>query len=274
MYTKLLEIIKKRPDVYEPGCQRFWDDAHISQSMLEAHLNPELDSATRKHEFVKKSAEWIAQTAKSQDRPLLLDLGCGPGIYASLFAQQGFSVTGIDLSPYSIAYAKKHSSPSIKYLCQDYLTLSYQRAFDVITLIYCDFGVLSPDHRSLLLKKVYGALKEDGLFIVDVCSPAQYAGWEEKTEWTYCNGGFWSPNPYACLYAFLRYDQCRTFNQQYTIIEDENIRCFNIWNHAFTAEELNADLASAGFSHTQLFDSVAGDKYEGQTEAICAVAKK
>ena len=274
MYEQLLEILKNKPDVYEPGCHKFWDDEHISKSMLAAHLNPELDSATRKHPFVKKSAEWIAQTANPQKRPLLLDLGCGPGIYANMFAQHGFTVSGVDLSPFSIAYAREHSSRSINYLCQDYLSLSFDRAFDVITLIYCDFGVLSPLSRGALLKTIYAALKEDGLFIFDVCSPTQFAGWAEKTEWTYSSEGFWSAGPYACLYSFYRYDECRTYNQQYTIIEKDTLRCFNIWNHAFTPEELTTNLQSAGFKSTQLFDSVAGEPYTGQSDAICAVAKK
>lgn len=274
MNQHLLEILKKRPSVYEPGCPQFWNDAHIAKSMLKAHLNPELDSATRKLSFVKKSADWIARIADSNKRPLLLDLGCGPGIYANLFAQQRFSVTGVDLSPFSIAYAKEHSERSIEYSCQNYLDLSYDNAFDVVTLIYCDFGVLNPSQRQMLLQKIHRALNDGGLFIVDVCSPAQYTGWDEKTEWTYSSGGFWSENPYVCLYAFYRYDDCRTYNQQYVIIDDESTRCFNIWNHAFTPEELCADLTRAGFSHTQLFGSVAGDKYTEQSETICVVSKK
>ncbi len=202
MNKQLLEIIKTRPNVYEASHPQFWDDAHISQSMLKAHLAPELDSATRRHAFVKRSAEWIAQTANPSERPLLLDLGCGPGIYANLFAQQGFLVTGVDLSPFSIAYAKEHASPNTQFNCGDYLTLCFDRAYDVVTLIYCDFGVLAPHYRSALLKKIVNSLNENGLLIFDVCSPSQYSGWDEKTEWSYCQGGFWSPNPYACLYAF------------------------------------------------------------------------
>ena len=67
--------------------------------MLEAHLNPEIDLATRKLDFVRQSAEWIAQTADPAVRPRLLDIGCGPGIYAELFCQNGFDVTGLDFSP-------------------------------------------------------------------------------------------------------------------------------------------------------------------------------
>jgi ubiquinone/menaquinone biosynthesis C-methylase UbiE len=40
----------------------------------------------------------LASRWKSQGRTRLLDLGCGPGRHAILFAQNGFQVTGFDLS--------------------------------------------------------------------------------------------------------------------------------------------------------------------------------
>ncbi|MGE5494383.1 MAG: methyltransferase domain-containing protein [Burkholderiales bacterium] len=42
----------------------------------------------------------MAKTAHPVKRPRLLDLGCGPGIYAELFAKKGFCVTGVDFSQY------------------------------------------------------------------------------------------------------------------------------------------------------------------------------
>lgn len=274
MNSQLLSFLSRRPEIYETGTSKFWDDAHISKSMLEAHLNPELDSATRKLDFVKRSADWIAEIADSKKRCRLLDLGCGPGIYANLFAQTGFDVTGMDLSPRSIAYAKDNTDSHITYLCQNYLDIEYEHAFDVVTMIYCDFGVLSDSDRKILLRKTHRALKDGGLFIFDVCAPSQYEGWEEKTTWSYDKSGFWSPEPYACLYSFYRYDDCRIYDQQFIILEENTLRCFNIWNHAFTPNELLCDLADVGFKDTQLFGSVAGDKYTDSSMSICAVAQK
>ena len=35
----------------------------------------------------------------------ILDLGCGPGLYAELLAKKGHSITGVDFSENSIQYA-------------------------------------------------------------------------------------------------------------------------------------------------------------------------
>lgn len=105
MLSKIEKYIEK-PALYAPSTAAFWADSHISKGMLEAHLNKELDSATRNHSFVRRSAQWISELAPVSQYPRLLDLGCGPGIYAE--------------------------------------------QFDLISLIYCDFGVLSAENRRLL----------------------------------------------------------------------------------------------------------------------------
>jgi hypothetical protein len=113
-----------------------------------------------------------------------------------------------------------------------------------------------------------------GRFIVDVCSLHQYETRPEETRWSFSESGFWSPEPHACLSSFLRYDDVQTYAERYIIVERDSIRCFNIWNHRFSANELMADLKNAGFESPDLFDTVAGDCMTGSCETICSVARK
>jgi len=173
MINELKKYIAK-PKLYDPSTNKFWDDKHISKGMLEAHLNPNWDAATRKLEFLEKSVNWILKIAPSSQYKFLLDLGCGPGLYAERFANVGYSVTGVDYSKRSIAYAKKQTllnKSNIKYHYQNYLTIDYIEQFNLITLIYCDYAALSITDRLILLRKVYQALKPNGKFIFDVFTP-------------------------------------------------------------------------------------------------------
>ena len=127
-----------------------WDDDHISKGMLEAHLNPDWDAATRNHAFLDKSVKWISEIAPPSRFKKLLDLGCGPGLYAERFVKTGYSVTGIDFSKRSIEYAKeqtKCNGSGIEYHYQNYLSLDYTEEFDLVTLIYCDYAALSVSDR-------------------------------------------------------------------------------------------------------------------------------
>lgn len=273
----LLNYLGKRPQVYETTEFKFWDDPHISKGMLTAHLNPELESATRKYEFIVKSVDWIKNLTDENHGKKLLDLGCGPGIYSELFAERGFDVTGLDISERSINYAKESSFKkklNIDYQLKSYLDMDYTEEFDIITLIYCDFGVLNTEEREKLLKKIYKALKPGGILIFDVFSQNEYHAKEENTNWVYENGGYWSEKPYACLYSFLRYDEADTFLEQYVVVEEDSVKCYNLWNHAFNKQELSKDINIAGFSKSEFYDDVSGKKYTGESNTICVAACK
>ena len=105
MFKKITKYIYK-PELYALSTNKFWDDEHISKGMLKEHFNHDSDLSTRKHEFVKKSVDWISSEYPSEKYKKLLDLGCGPGIYAELFHKKGYEVTGVDLSLRSI-YSRK-----------------------------------------------------------------------------------------------------------------------------------------------------------------------
>jgi len=78
MFAKLAAIIKK-PALYEKGTAELWTDEHISKGMLEAHLHPTWDAATRNHATVRENVKWICSVAPAEQYLSLLDLGCGPG---------------------------------------------------------------------------------------------------------------------------------------------------------------------------------------------------
>ena len=46
----------------------------------------------------------------------------------------------------------------------DYLQMDFENAFDIIILIYCDYGALIPEERTDLLQRVSG-LKSRGQFL-------------------------------------------------------------------------------------------------------------
>jgi SAM-dependent methyltransferase len=266
-----LQKYLKRPEIYERTTEKFWDDEHISAQMLEAHLNPNTDAASRKPEFVERSAAWIALLLP--EGASLLDIGCGPGLYARRFAAMGLHVTGVDISERSIAYARAHD-PHSEYIQQDYLGMDFENLFDMVTLIWCDYGALIPKEREVLLQNVFRALKPGGLFLLDVFTPVGYASLREHTTWENNEkGGFWSPDKHICLSAVYKYPGMVNLNR-YVIIEESAVRTFNIWNCCFTRESLLAEVGRFGFAESAFFSDVAGAPYKPDRETLCAVLKK
>lgn len=277
MYTKLLKCLPK-PTIYAPSTRNFWDDEHISKNVLKAHLNPELESASRNIKFIDQSVNWIAKIAPPSSYPVLLDLGCGPGLYAERFHHLGYSVMGIDFSKRSIEYAKKQSRMNdnrIAYFYQNYLTIDYSDTFDIITLIYCDYGTFSKEDRRTLLSKIYKALKPNGKLILDVFTATYYQDKTEYHNWEYCdNGGFWSENPYLCLNSFYRYDENNSVVDQTIILNESSLDCYNIWYDYFTKDGLLRETQNAGFHQCIMYNDIAGKKYSVDGNTLCVVLTK
>lgn len=276
MFNKLSDYLVK-PKLYTPSTGKFWDDDHISKGMLEAHLNPDWNAATRKHEFVDKSVKWFDSVAPPSQFQQLLDLGCGPGIYAEHFCKAGYTVTGIDFSKRSIEYAQKqtlHNKSTIEYYYQNYLTIDYIEQFDVITLIYCDYAALSIADRLILLKKVYQALKPKGKFIFDVFTPLMRK--TESHSWYYNEkGGFWNEKPHICLDSVYQYDdEDNTELTQSIVLTEDTINRYNIWDHFFTKEALISEIQPIGFKSFEFYGDIAGMEFSDTGETICGVFAK
>ncbi len=274
---KTIRPYLKKPLLFEKSKTKFWDDPHISQSMLKAHLDPDLESATRKLEFVKQSVNWISDILPISKYKKILDLGCGPGIYAELFSAKGYRITGVDISKNSIQYARKIAKEKgldIAYKHSDYIQSPIKGEYDLATMIYCDFGVLSDIERKALLRKVYNVLSPNGCFLFDVFTPFEYENRTEYKIWSYEESGFWRNHPYLLLQSLYRYDYDNTFLCQYIVVTDKETTCYNNWEHTFKIEELKTELQEAGFHDLQFYGNVAGAEYTRDSKTICVVARK
>lgn len=265
------------PLIYQQNQAKFWDDAHISQQMLKAHLDPEYEGASRKLTFIEDSVNWIKETVPADQYPRLLDIGCGPGLYTERFCRAGYQVTGMDFSQRSIAYAKdsaKRQGLDITYLYQDYLQMDIRHAFDFATLIYCDYGALSTENRSLILHNLYGSLRKGGKLLLDVFSMTQYGGFQEANTWEDCpKGGFWCAEKHLVLNRRYRYSDQVTLEQM-TIMTDGDLQTYYLWTSYFTRETLMKEAEESGFKTVGIFGDVSGMPYLESKPTIAILLEK
>lgn len=277
MLNKMVEYLKK-PQLYLESSSKFWDDEHISKGMLEAHLNPQWDAASRKHEFIDNSVEWITTVVPCEKYKKVLDLGCGPGLYTQRLAEIGYLVTGIDFSKRSIEYAKQEAIKkciTIEYIYKNYMEINYKEEFDLITLIYCDFGVLPHKQREILLKKIYSAMKIGGKFIFDVFTPNNYEGKSESNTWYLNEGsGFWKSKTHLCIQAHYIYENNIRLDQYVIIDKEGNTDVYRNWDHYYTRDTIISELKEAGFEKIEIYSDVTGKEYDEKSKTICIVVEK
>jgi SAM-dependent methyltransferase len=275
MINNIIEYLE-RPEIYKQSDVNFWNDKHVSKQMLQAHLDPLYEGASRNIDFIESSVKWIQETIPSSTHHKLLDIGCGPGIYAERFAMAGYQVTGIDFSERSIEYAqnsaKKHGL-EIMYKYQDYLKLDINSIFDFATLIYCDYGALSTLNRQVIMQNIYRALKPGGKFLLDVFSMVKYDIFQEAQTWDICpGGGFWNAEKYLVLNGSYKYQDNATLEQ--VVVITDVIRTYYIWTCYFSKENLSKEAQEAGFKMVGIFSDVAGNPYTKDSPTIAILLEK
>jgi SAM-dependent methyltransferase len=275
---KILMKLSGKPKLFSKSTSAFWDDPHISKKMLTYHLDPDFDLASRKHSIINKSCKWLTKDIFPNTSRTLLDLGCGPGLYCSRLAKQGLNVTGIDYSKRSVKYAKeyaKNNNLKIKYLYQNYLTINYHDAFDVIIMIYCDFGVLSDWERKKLLTKIHKALKPNGLFVFDVCTKRISQTQATNRIWSINKSGFWNSRPYLELSNSFHYPKNDTYLYQTMIVlESGEIKLYKIWNHYYSKKSIEPILSYNGFCKHKYYSDITGKEYSKESDTFTIVTSK
>lgn len=247
---------------------------YISSQLLQVHLDQNVDLASRKDSTITETIRWILARVHGL-RLDILDLGCGPGLYAEKLVLLGHRVTGIDFSANSIRYAKKSATTNtlnIEYRHEDYLALTDQNQYDLIMMIFTDFGVLNPDERRSLLQRVHNALKPGGIFVFDVLNPNAFTHEQGKRNWEMATSGFWRPGPYLALSDSLYYEKEKvTLNQHIIIEEDGGYAVYRFWVHTFLHTELNTMLGNAGFGKVNCHERVIADSALVSSDSVTFV---
>jgi len=273
---ELLQDIAQRPEPFSRyTTMELWTRPHLAQQMLSFHLNQETDLASRRFEIIDQVVNWIDSQLHLSGKSMC-DLGCGPGLYAQRFSDKGADVTGVDFSALSLEYADlkaRENEQSIRYIHADYLVDDLPTGFDIVTLIYTDLCVLSPEQRTILLGRMREMLNADGQIVIDVAGMGLLTGKEECTLIDdQLMNGFWAKGDYVGIQRTFVYPDERLSLDRYLIVEpNETWQIFNWYQH-YTPESLQAELRRAGFADVKMVGDLTGKPLEIDGDFIGVIA--
>ena len=117
---------------------------------------------------------WVKSHAPHEHYPKLLDIGCGTGTLSLLFHQEGYNVSGIDLSEDMLAVAYERLQAhgvTIPLFTMSMNELEGFTELDVVTIPIDSINyVVQADAVIETLKRIYDCLREGGQLFFDVHS--------------------------------------------------------------------------------------------------------
>lgn len=277
MYQDLSKALC-RPKLYSESTNIIlWNDPHISKQMLQHHLNPTDEAASRNYQFIQDSIKFIAKKASISHESSVIDFGCGPGLYTTAFAELGAQVTGLDFSTNSLKYAKEQAELkglNIHYIETDYLKYRPESKHDLATLIYCDYCAMSNEGRKLLLQIISDALVDHGTFILDVHTRSRFETLEASSSISHqAEGGFFTPHPHVLIKSTHLYTDEATSLDLYTIYDDSTWKVYN-WLKHFDLSTIRAELESGGFKIIEYYSDLTGEPFKVSSHDMAIIAQK
>ena len=129
------------------------------------------------------------------DHGLVVDLGCGSGIAASLLVDAGYDVFGVDVSQPMVELARARV-PAGRFVCASLHDVELPRCAAVVAM-----GEI-PSYAGLsdeLFARVNEALAPGGLFVFDVATPGRGSvdpvrSWHSGDGWVVCSSAVEDPD--------------------------------------------------------------------------------
>jgi SAM-dependent methyltransferase len=148
--------------------------------------------------FAEQSAPAVLEILRRKgiSSGLVVDLGCGSGLWARRLVDAGYDMLGIDLSPHMIALAQKRVPEGI-FRLGSFLDVDLPSCAAITSLGEC-FNYLFDERNGRsslrkLFRNAHCALQPGGLLIFDVAEPGRARAFGRR---------FWKGPDWACLVEF------------------------------------------------------------------------
>ncbi len=248
--------------------------------MLREHLSQEHNTASRRTELIDASVAWI-HTGLLGERPSrILDLGCGPGLYAARLARLGHEVVGVDFSPVSLAHARAvaaEESLTCTYVEGDLREADYGSGFDLAMQIYGEINVFRPQDARMILTKAQAALHPGGTLLLepqraDAIERHARAG----SSWSlYPDGGLFSDDPHLYLESSFWDAPSRVGTRRMDVVDLAmgDVACHALSNQAYPEDGLRELLAVVGFVDVAFAEPESG-LMGGEDDFVTVTARR
>jgi SAM-dependent methyltransferase len=221
----------------------------------------------------EKEAELLVDHLLNMMKPvpgsLLFDVGCGRGRHARILAERGFDVTGIDIAPDSIEYAKQFENEHLHFFLHDMRLPCWINYFDAAFSFFTSFGYFKNEREHAnALRTIAQSLKTGGLFLMDyINTPYVEANLIPESQ----------KNTKDVVYHLTRWSDDHYFYKK-ILVEDKSIDTVSTFTERiekYSLQTLTSMLAKQGLRAEHVFGDYALNEYhENTSPRMLILAKK
>ena len=255
------------PVPWRDGANLPWDDPLFSERMLREHLDQSHGAASRQQPELLRQVDWLWTHLDLRPGCQILDITCGPGLYAVEWARRGALVTGIDFSPASIRHARALAAEQgvddrCRFIQADVRTALPDQAglaFDAALFLYGQLAVFTRAEAAQLLQGAAAALRVGGRLAIELLD-FERIDKSSSTWWFTDNTGLWGDTPFLNLGERTWDEEQRASIDRFYVIELQSgeLQEIGLSDNGYEAGEMVALLRSSGFDQAQAYPAWDG----------------
>jgi SAM-dependent methyltransferase len=243
------------PVPWRDGGNLPWDDPAFSERMLAQHLDQSHGAASRRLLEIRGQVQVMWDWLNLAPGRRLLDVTCGPGLYAAEFARRDVSVTGIDFGPASIRYGRELCKDLPCQITQgDVREMNFAgHGFDAAIYLYGQFTVLRPAESMDVLRRIRAALRPGARLLLEILDDEKFD--KKDSSWWYTDrGGLWGDFPYLHLGERAWDPVQRAAVERFHILnlETGELQVYGLSDQAYTVAQVTQMLHEAGYSGVEV----------------------
>jgi len=224
----------------------------------------------RNESDAEEHVKLILENVEISSGAKILDMACGAGRHAIIFARKFFNVTAVDLSENLISIAERsaqNENLKINFVQSDIRNFESSNKFNLVINLFTSFGYFETDEENFsVLKKAYDLLVDDGYFVLDFFN----------SEFLQNNLVEFSEENLdeAEIHQFRKIKDKRV-TKKIVITKNGNISQFEESVRMFTKDELTDAIQNIGFDIYKTFGDFFGNEFDNlNSPRLIMICKK
>ncbi len=222
----------------------------------------------------EEEADGIAVLAGLKSGSRILDLCCGEGRHDLVFAERGYSVTGVDITKPYLKRARAAADKAgleVEYVEQDVRSFKRPESYDFALNFFTSFGYFDDEEDDLqMCRNVCESLVPGGQFLIDTIGKETTALHFKNSEWFQRDG-------YHIMLQYRITDGWTHLENRWIFVSDSHEQPSElneiIFRHRlYSAKEMALMLAEAGFSEVRFFGALDGRPYDHKAQRMLVLA--
>lgn len=205
-------------------------------------------------EITNSEVRFLLNETSIQPQSSVLDLCCGTGRHSIRFAELGYNVTGLDISPDFLKIANEKSlksSLSVEWIKRDMRDIPFVNKFDLTFIMFGAWGYFEEDRENyIVLEEINKSLKMNGHFILDFLNHDWIVHNFQPTHWVKREIGYYLEK------RILDIQNGRLNTESIVIKRDGSILEWETSTRAYTLIEIKNMLQQAGFNIINIYGNL------------------